>query len=576
MTKTKQKVVIIGGGVAGLSAAHELIKRDFDVEVYELKEIPGGKARSVSVPNTGTDGRRDLPGEHGFRFFPRFYKHVTKTMSEIPFGNGTVIDNLVETTKIRLARFGQESVILPARFPRSLEEFVQDLEGALGADLGLTSEDKRFFAEKVWQLITSCKERRQNEYESIGWWEYLEADDHSKAYQTLFVEGLTRTLVAAKAKSASTKTGGDIFIQLIFDVAMPGMSSDRILNGPTNDVWMNPWLDFLKASGVKYHTNAPLVKINALNHNINNVVVKLHGQDTVINADYFICAVPIEVMAKYITPEMITLDPSMKNIITLSDSVAWMNGAQFYLNTDVTLVHGHAIYIDTPWALTSISQKQFWKVDLAEFGNGNVKGILSIDISDWDSLGLLEWEEKDANGNPIFVRKAAKNCTREQVLQEIWHQLKLSLNVDGEEVLKDEYLITNFLDPDIKFIDGKSFNEEPLLVNTVNSWMLRPFAYTGIPNLFLASDYVKTNTDLATMEGANEAARRAVNCILAKSNSPAPACEIYEMHEPVVFSLFKWIDKQRFKKGLPWSPHLPWWLSPLQIVRSLFFKLTGK
>ena len=54
-------------------------------------------------------------------------------------------------------------------------------------------------------------------------------------------------------------------------------------------------------------------------------------------------------------------------------------------------------------------------------------------------------------------------------------------------------------------------NAEPLLVNLVNTWALRPEATTAIPNLFLASDYVRTHTDLATMEGANEAARRAVN-----------------------------------------------------------------
>ena len=52
-------------------------------------------------------------------------------------------------------------------------------------------------------------------------------------------------------------------------------------------------------------------------------------------------------------------------------------------------------------------------------------------------------------------------------------------------------------------------------MNTVDSWRRRPDAVTRIPNLFLASDYVKTHTDLATMEGANEAARRAVNGILA-------------------------------------------------------------
>ena len=39
---SKKKVVILGGGVAGMSAAHELIERGFDVEVYEKKpRLPG-------------------------------------------------------------------------------------------------------------------------------------------------------------------------------------------------------------------------------------------------------------------------------------------------------------------------------------------------------------------------------------------------------------------------------------------------------------------------------------------------------------------------------------------------------
>ena len=37
-----------------------------------------------------------LPGEHGFRFFPNFYKHVTDTMSRIPtqrFPGGSKLRN---------------------------------------------------------------------------------------------------------------------------------------------------------------------------------------------------------------------------------------------------------------------------------------------------------------------------------------------------------------------------------------------------------------------------------------------------------------------------------------------------
>ena len=81
----KKKVIVLGGGIGGMLTAHELINRGFEVEVYELLSIPGGKARSIRKPDTGTDGRRDLPGEHGFRFFPRFYRHITATMTEIPY-----------------------------------------------------------------------------------------------------------------------------------------------------------------------------------------------------------------------------------------------------------------------------------------------------------------------------------------------------------------------------------------------------------------------------------------------------------------------------------------------------------
>jgi len=45
--------------------------------------------------------------------------------------------------------------------------------------------------------------------------------------------------------------------------------------------------------------------------------------------------------------------------------------------------------------------------------------------------------------------------------------------------------------------------------------------FAEIPNLFLASDYVKTNTDVACMEAANEAARRAVNALLDREGSSA-------------------------------------------------------
>ena len=100
------KVAVLGGGMGGLTAAAELVARGFDVEVFERGIVFGGKARSLGRYGTGTDGRRNLPGEHGFRFFPGFYKHVPDSMTRIPAGsgNGTVFDNLVPTTVVTIAQ----------------------------------------------------------------------------------------------------------------------------------------------------------------------------------------------------------------------------------------------------------------------------------------------------------------------------------------------------------------------------------------------------------------------------------------------------------------------------------------
>src|SRR5687768_10010611 len=99
------RVLVLGGGVAGMSAAHELAERDFEVVVLESRPIAGGKARSMPVPGSGTAGRRDLPCEHGFRFFPGFYRHLPDTMRRIPFEGERdgVLSNLVPATRVQMA-----------------------------------------------------------------------------------------------------------------------------------------------------------------------------------------------------------------------------------------------------------------------------------------------------------------------------------------------------------------------------------------------------------------------------------------------------------------------------------------
>src|SRR6202035_1915537 len=96
-------------------------------------------------------------------------------------------------------------------------------------------------------------------------------------------------------------------------------------------------------------------------------------------------------------------------------------------------------------------------------------------------------------------------------------------------------------------------NLEPLLINTAGSLQYRPDATTELPNLFLASDYVKTYTDIACMESANEAARRAGNGILQRAGSSAKPAEVWPLFESPHFKPLIDFDRMRFNLGLPHS-----------------------
>ena len=222
-----------------------------------------------------------------------------------------------------------------------------------------------------------------------------------------------------------------------------------------------------------------------------------------VPADHYVAALPVERL-RLLRLARACARPSRGSRALPRLVVRWMNGVMFYLDRDVPLQHGHAIFIDSEWALTAISQAQFWPdVDLEQRGDGRVEGILSVDVSEWERPGPADREGRDG---VHAARRSARRCGAS------------SPTTSTTARSRRRNVVAWFLDPAIEFPNPTAAtNLEPLLINTAGSWADRPDAVTRIPNLFLAADFVRTHTDLATMEGANEAARRAVNGILDAS-----------------------------------------------------------
>lgn len=521
-----------------MSAAHELVERGFEVTVYEKRDICGGKARSLSVPGTATGGRKDLPGEHGFRFFPSFYRHLPDTMSRIPYAGRSVADLLVNTNRTWVTRAQKTRIELPNKLPRRPEDWMVSLH-LLFDGIGVPSQEVVYFIDRLLTLATSCPERRDTEYEKRSWWDFVGAADRSKEYQTLLAEGLTRSLVAMRAEVGSTRTVGYILLQLLWGILSPE-GYDRLLSGPSNDVWLTPWVAYLKSKGVRFVNGITVSAIQTSSSGVNGAVVEQNGNSATIRADYYIAALPVEIMQILARDALLKQNvPSLAGLNQLCTS--WMNGIQFYLGKDVPLNNGHTLYADSAWALTSVSQNQFWNTaPLSGYGDGSIGGILSVDVSEW---------EKPGKGG-----KTAKQCSADEIKQEVWAELQDHLNIHGENLLQDNNLVRWFLDEDIQFPNpNTAVNAEPLLINTAGTLRYRPDAPTALSNFFLASDYVRTYTDLACMESANEAARRAVNGILQQAGSGAAPAGVWPLREPEFLSPLIEFDRLRFKLGLPHS-----------------------
>ena len=540
-----RKVAVLGGGMAGLTAAHELAERGFNVTVYEPSAW-GGKARSIPVAGTARGDRRDLPGEHGFRFFPGFYHHVPDTMRRIPFGRGSVGDHLTHATNGKFLRAGERADgFVFGIGPDPIQLLTVDglrrylLDNLSGRTV--PPHELVYFVERLLVFLTSSDERRLRQWEKVSWWNFVGAGSRSREYQRVLAAGLTRSLVAAKETLASTRTIGNMGEAFVMNILGRGNDGalDRVLDLPTNEAWINPWLRHLRHLGVRFVHGQRLERYDVRGGRIRAAwLTDGAGRRTRVEADWFVSAMPVERARRTLTNDVLRLDPSLRRLDELFTD--WMVGIQYFLKQPVDVVHGHITFLDAPWALTALTQGQFWEDRriARDYGDGRVRDILSVDVSNWNAPGIL-------------FGKPAKRCNPREIAREVWAQIQR--HHTAAKALPDGIVDSWFLDPGVRWHPrmGRNTNATPLLVNTVDSWKNRPTAVTKIPNLLMTGDFVRTDIDLATMEGANESARTAVNAILDERGSGADRAATYRLYDPPEFKALKLVDAQLYRAGLP-------------------------
>src|SRR5882724_13256151 len=104
---------------------------------------------------------------------------------------------------------------------------------------------------------------------------------------------MTRSMVAMRAEESSTRTVGGTQLQLLYGLISPGGVFDRLLSGPTNDVWIYPWTQYLQKLGVQFHVGSSRVRIEPEGTRVAGATVESAAGRGEVTADFYIAALPV-------------------------------------------------------------------------------------------------------------------------------------------------------------------------------------------------------------------------------------------------------------------------------------------
>ncbi|MBW1298570.1 polyprenyl synthetase family protein [Aquimarina litoralis] len=384
------------------------------------------------------------------------------------------------------------------------------------------------------KAMSSSKTRHEQELSDLNWDDYIEKSLQGESEEVIhFLKNVAKATASVHSTEASVRGMSYTLNRLVTN---PGLD---ILNGPTNDTWFDHWEKYLVKLGVDIYKNSTITKIDHNEQEIIGLEICREKQTTFCQANLYIFAIPHHNLETLLPKTFLKRDQTLKRITELQSE--WQTGLQFYLKCPIKMPRGHLGFASSPWSLSCILQTDFWE---DRYKSETYESILSLIIANWDAPG-------------IKTNKTARECTKEELIEEVIAQLVMFAPDTFRSSFIEMEVVHCEVDPGITLTgDTNATNDTPLFINKAKSWHNRPSNKTAIPNMYLAGDYTQTSAYLATMEGANESGKLAVNALLEDLNLTKNLCPIHrKKHEKIakVLQPFVQIDEMLFSLG---QPHL--------------------
>lgn len=481
------RIVIMGAGVGGLSAAHQLLKSSekHEIIIIERNKQIGGLARSKRSKN-------NLHAEYCWHVIGKNYYNLWKILEEIPFDDSTVSNNLKPITHYLYGREGIDSVYEENEnsflISSSFISYVKALH-----EMQTLNRISLYDCYKLIHIfwLSNTKSLKELEfYDSILWKDFTK-DMSEEAKKWI-------------ADSPAIYLGMDIdklsvhtMLHLLRPIKETTKKNDfYTFNGTFDDKWFEPWRHHLENNGVKF-IRGEISYIAIDNDKIDFVAI---GKE-IITGDIFINGLPVEVLGQLIP----TYQQLATNSIQLQTQVLYFIDKKLKTN-------GPAIFIfpDTPWCLMVRSEGQVWSDPTVKEDSIDT----DFEYEDILSTGIGIWSRKGLNG------KTANQCTWDEIKEECWNQLKQSktlfekVKTTDNHTFNDVNIVCTSVWDSYIFDKGEMKTWEPKFSNNINTLTLRPQVDDNyLKNLKHATGYTRTNANIFNMESACEAGCRAAHKI---------------------------------------------------------------
>ncbi|WP_215112640.1 MULTISPECIES: phytoene desaturase family protein [unclassified Exiguobacterium] len=278
MPSVEKSVIVIGGGLGGLSAAISLAQKGYDVSLYEKNDHIGGKVNRLEQDGFGFDlGPSILTMPH---IFDKLFR-----------GSGKRMEDYVSIKRLELEwrSFFPDDTVL---------DLYHDLEQMQRANPSLSRKDMQEYRELLNYAARIYKTTEKG-YLAEGFESPLEAVMKTGIFPTLFGFDLTSTMYSAIKKRISNPHLRDMLSYYVKYVGSSPYNAPAVLNmmiymqyaqgcwyveGGTHKL-AEGLTKLAEEIGVKLHTGEGVVRA----HTVNEKVTAIELEDGRLrSADYFV------------------------------------------------------------------------------------------------------------------------------------------------------------------------------------------------------------------------------------------------------------------------------------------------